>query len=215
MNKVLYLFDPDEYLPRQTATETEFQEHFGEILPDLFHAYEYAFEKMCEKRAARRATEMTARWASDNVNGFLYDWLVNNPRTSLLIRRGNNTFYLETGDYRLTFKKVDQYYRPSYNTNEHNMLLQHNLTASSEDLRSVIFIGYRVDKAWSALEGVYAIDRNGSGINWIIDLGKLAGDVGRADAGQPIAPDPTETNTVPEPELRLKVKDKGKDKKAV
>jgi hypothetical protein len=213
MKKVLYLFDPDEYLPRQTATETEFTEHFKEILPDLYHAYEYAFDRMCEKRSKRKVTEMTARWPSDNVNGFLYDWLVNNPGTSSLIRRKTNTFYLETGEYRLTFKKVDQYYRPSYNTNEHNMMLQRNLTASEEDLRSVIFVGYRVDPSWSVLEGVYAISRNGNDINWIIDLAKFASGAGTGETLEPIILNPADMDIVPEPELKLKIKDKRKDNK--
>lgn len=211
--KVLHLFDLTKYSPRKTASEAEFEENFREFLPDLFYAFEYAFEKMCAERANLKSNEINSRWPANAVNRYVFSWLVENPKTRLFIKKQNNTFYFERGQYKLTFKKVDKYFRPSYNPTEQSLLLERNLTSSDDDLLSVIFIGYQVDDTWSQLKGVHAISRSGDQLNWRIDLENWIS-AHNANTQRTIN---SSVDKVPvsEPEVKLKVKGKDKDSKAI
>lgn len=213
--KVQYLFDPDKYLARKTASEAEFVEHFKDFLPDFFYAYEYAFDKMCEQRATRRKNEITSRWPSDNVNGYVFSWLAENPKTAPFLKKKNNTFYLEMGQYKLTFKKVDKSYKPSYNPTEQSLLLQRNLTSSDDDLMSIIFIGYQVDDTWLMLRGVYAINRSDDKVNWVIDLERNIQNAKSSGSAQIITSSIAKQVPLPEPDVKLKVKDRDKNSKAI
>lgn len=211
--KVLYLFDPNKYSPRKTASEAEFKENFREFLPDFFYAFEYAFEKMCAERANLKSNEINSRWPANAVNRYVYSWLVNNPKTLPFIKKQNNTFYFERGQYKLTFKKVDKYFKPSYNPTEQSLLLERNLTSSEDDVLSIIFIGYRVDDTWSQLLGVHAISRSGDQVNWRIDL---EDSVSAHNANtQRTINSSVDRAPVSEPEVKLKVKDKDKGRKAI
>lgn len=211
--KVQYLFDRDKYLVRKTASEKEFEDIFKDFLPDFFFAYEYAFLKMCEQRSKRKKNEMTSRWPSDNMNGYIFAWLAENPKTAQFLKKKSNTFYFEMGQYKLTFKKVDSFYRPSYIPTEHSILLQQNLTSSEDDLMSIVFIGYQVDEAWLMLKGVYAISRNGDKLNWVIDLeDKAQGYTMPSISTSILTPSTGDQILLPEPEVKLKIKEQGKDR---
>lgn len=209
MGRILYLFDPVEYQPRRSSSETEFQACFEGILPDLHTAISYAFEKMREERSRLTPTEVSSRWPSEAVNRHIYSFLVNNSVTLPFVRKAKNTFYLVKGEYKLTFKKVDNYYKPSYHTTENSYLMEQNLTLDGDDSNSIIFIGYQADKMWSALLGTWAISRKGERVNWVIDFDNLeSGGLISAEASpSPINPI---IETLVEPELKLKRRDKRK-----
>lgn len=210
--KVLYLFDPDKYSLRKTASEAEFQEQFREFLPDFYLAFEYAFAKMCDERSCLRSNEINSRWPANAMNRYVYSWLVDNPKTLPYIKKQNNTFYFEMGQFKLTFKKVDKHFRPSYIPTEQSLLLERNLSSSADDLLSIIFVGYQVDSTWSQLNGVHAISRNGEKLNWRIDLEIWAS--GNIMATQNVKTLNLFEDKAPvsEPEVKLKVK--GEERKA-
>lgn len=170
MRKVLYLFNLNDYQLRKSSSEQEFQECFKELLPDLFAAVSYAFGKMCEERSKLLASEQNARWPAEAINRHVYSFLKNNPKTVHFIKKENNTFYVIKDYYKLTFKKVDKRYKPSYHTTESSYLMLQNLTNEDDDKNAVIFIGYQVDATWSELLKISAISRQG---NWRIDYNDL------------------------------------------
>lgn len=210
-----YLFDPNKYSPRKTASESEFQEQLSEFLPEFFHAFEYAFEKMCAERTSLRANEINSRWPANAINRYVYSWLTDNPKTLPFIKKQSNTFYFEYGQYKLTFKKVDNNYRPSYIATEQSQMLERNLTSSDEDTLSVIFIGYQVDDTWSQLKGAYALSRNGDQLKWRIDLDNLESSHNANSQNLRTLDLFSEKTPVSEPEVTLKVKCKDEDNKAL
>jgi len=204
--KVLTLFNPDKYLVRNSASEAEFKREFFEEYDEIFNSFDDAFNKMLTERSRLNPDEMNCRWNSNRVNGFLYAELKSRPEIARFLTKKNNTFYMIRGGFKLSFKKVDNKFRPSYNHTKHSRMLEHNRTESVEDDSAIVYIGYQVDDTWSILSGVYAISRTNDALNWVISLGEesLGNTKEVVLPNNPIAP--IKNNELPELKLSLKRK---------
>lgn len=209
MSNLLYLFDFSKFPKRESVSETEYIKDFEKLLPEFFSAYQYAFERMRGERSGLTTREINSRWPADAINRHVYSYLSSQPTIAHLIKKEYNTFYLEKGKYKLQFKKLNDRYRPSYNYTKRSSLLERNRTWSSNDDKTVIFVGYKVDTTWSSLNGVYSVSLSDQKINWIVDMKETVHSSSSVKPSTETRPGP-----VTEPEVKLKVKDSSRRKKA-
>lgn len=209
MTNVLTLFDFSKFPKRESALEVEYLKDFEKLLPEFFWAYQYAFERMREERSRLKTREINSRWPADAINRHVYSYLSSQPTIAPLIKKEYNTFYLEKGKYKLQFKKLNDQYRPSYNYTKRSSLLERNRTWSSNDDKTVIFVGYKVDSTWSSLNGIYSVSLSDRKLNWAVDMEEM---VHSSSSIKTITK--TKHDPVAEPEVKLKVKDGIRRKKA-
>jgi len=204
MAVVLYLFDPCKYQARETASEADFKANFGNLLPIFSDAFNYAFRRMTAERSRRKPTEINSRWFSNTVNCHLYHYLLHNYETGKYVKKGNNTFYLEKSNFRLTFKKVDNRFKPSYNSTRNSEQFERNLTNSLNDTSPIIFMGYQVNETWDVLLGSYAISRDNISLKWRIDLDRKVVSIPSAK----ILASNNNERVITEPEIKIRKRKK-------
>lgn len=206
----LRLFDPDQFLVRKTASQEEFEKNFENILPHIFYAVDKAFKQMLDDKNRREPTEITPRYPAESLHGFIYSNLVKNSEVAPFIKKENNTYYLMKGEFKLTFKKVDRNLKPCSNNSLQSILNENNRSASEDDLDSIIYIGFQVDRLWLNLLGVYAIGKD-ERKKWNINLEKLS----QSSLISIVPEDNFIDNNPPilEPEIKLKPRDKSQPDK--
>ena len=81
-------------------------------------------------------------------------------------------YYLDLHpEFRIYFKKLDNKYRPGNVITQHSTSIIRQLALPFyDDQSTIVFIGYQVDKTWSNILGVYAVNILDKKMEWITDI---------------------------------------------
>jgi hypothetical protein len=208
MSNLNTLFDFSKFEKRKPIEQKQFEKANAQLLRDFREFVPTCFEKLHKKVLANiEPIDQDRNLHAVVMNGFLKGQFIR-KYPHLCYKATRQRFRLFVDNTNVFVKKLDEKTKfPSNIPTDQSLMIYNQLTDSTSDKHTNVFLGYTVREDWSKITGVYAVCIEGEEIIWISDLNTF----GEEQSTTPVIPmGPTPIKPKVKPGVKKK-KTKGDD----